>query len=140
MNVANDNHPFTTVDRVIVMMNCSFKLDRFIQLRRLCACFISSNKTDDGTRGGYWSAVYDPDRYPAVNARYIDRVKGIKTSVFVFGTGSVVIAAGKSADDLYTTYASFLNDIYQAYLATLGLLLVERPDDERRDDDEHRRE
>lgn len=106
--------PFTCVRRTIVMMNCSFKLNRPIQLRRMCA-IISENRQDSSDRLSRWTATYDPEVYPALNARYIHAIRPIRTSLFVFGTGSVIIAAGKSLADLYTTYSDFCDHLLTVY-------------------------
>ena len=86
----------------ILMINSNFKLGIPIQLRRICDTL--NSHTD-------WEASYNPDIYPAVNARNV----GLRTSVFLFGTGSVVVAAAKTHQVLQETVRQLLEDILPTY-------------------------
>lgn len=84
------------------MINSNFKLGTTIQLRRVC---------DTLNNHVAWEASYNPDIYPAVNARNV----ALRTSVFLFGTGSVVVAAAKTQQILGETVRQLLEDILPAY-------------------------
>lgn len=86
----------------VLMINSNFKLGIPIQLRRICDTL--NNHID-------WEASYNPDIYPAVNARHL----GLRTSVFLFGTGSVVVAAAKTHQTLRDTVRQLLEDILPTY-------------------------
>jgi len=86
----------------ILMINSNFKLGTPIQLRRVC---------DTLNSHVCWEASYNPDIYPAVNARNT----ALNTSVFLFGTGSIVIAAAKTYQILQETVRQLLEDILPTY-------------------------
>lgn len=107
VNVLSDLlvQPMQTEEHQIRMMNCNFKIHRLIQLRRMCTAINNCPN---------WTATYNPDIYPAVNAK----LTTLSTSVFVFGTGSIVIAAAKTPTQLIETFTQFIDHILVAYSST----------------------
>jgi len=60
-------------------------------------------------------ATYNPESYPAINAKYTNTVTGIRTSIFIFGTGSVVISAAKAIHHLQETYEYLTEYIFAEF-------------------------
>lgn len=112
--------PFRIVDHTIAMINGNYKWGHTVELRRLCDVF-----NDPKHNQGRFHASYNPEVYPAVNARYTrcDSGRLTQCSVFVFGSGSVVISGGKSIDDLRDAYLFIERRIRPAYEAESVLRL-----------------
>lgn len=93
--------PFHIVNHTIVMINGNYKWGKTVELRRLCDVFNSVKHNQ-----GRWHASYNPEVYPGINARYTrcDSICLTQCSVFVFGSGSVVISGGKTIGDLRDVY------------------------------------
>ena len=94
--------PVQSASHKILMINSNFKIGTPIQLRHMCETLNSLAR---------WDATYNPDIYPAVNARN----NALRTSAFLFGTGSVVVAAAKTHDILQETVRQLLEDVLPAY-------------------------
>jgi TATA-box binding protein (TBP) (component of TFIID and TFIIIB) len=55
-------------------------------------------------------SIYNPESYPAINMKY-----GSMTSVFIFGTGNIVITGGKCLADIKETYGFINEEIIRNY-------------------------
>lgn len=58
-------------------------------------------------------SIYSPESYPAINMKY--RNGDVNTSVFVFGTGNIVITGGKCLSDMKETYEFVHKEIVRNY-------------------------
>jgi len=74
----------------IAMINSDFCIRRRVNLRKLEYYICKENKIQ--------SVSYDPDTYPGLKIKY----KGV--SIFVFGTGSVVITGSDAIDRLHDAF------------------------------------
>lgn len=100
-------------DHYVAMINCNFKwrVGVRINLRTMCDVLNDPACNDEGR----WFASYNPESYPAINAKYVHTSLAIQSSAFIFSTGSIVITAGRSIKDLHMVYASICGVIGPAY-------------------------
>jgi len=77
----------------IGMINSNFSLGRCIDLIKLN--LILNNDMNV-------VSIYNPESYPAINMKY--HIDDTRVSVFIFGTGNVVITGGKCIDHIHKTY------------------------------------
>lgn len=80
------------------MINSNFSVGRCIDLMRLNRIL---------NRDDMVMSIYNPESYPAINMKY--SMEDTRISVFIFGTGNVVITGGKSIQHIHQTY-TFLID------------------------------
>lgn len=95
---------FTLVNAYVGLMNANFNLCVSVDLRKLHHIF--------NTQPSHVLALYNPETYPAINLKYTHPT-GARTSVFIFGSGSVVMSGGKSMQELHNTYTYLTNLISQ---------------------------
>lgn len=77
----------------IGMINSNFSVYKSIDLHKLTNIL---NKMENVM------SIYNPESYPAINMKYITAT--IKVSIFIFGTGNIVITGGKSLNDMKYAY------------------------------------
>ena len=93
--------PEITIRRSYIgMINCNFSIGTNLDLYKL-------NKLLN--RHARVMSIYNPESYPAINMKYGN------TSVFVFGTGNIVITGGKCLRDMKETYGFINEEIIRNY-------------------------
>jgi TATA-box binding protein (TBP) (component of TFIID and TFIIIB) len=85
----------------IGMINSNFSLNINLELHLLNKDINDNNETGVLCR-------YDPESYPAINMKFKN------TSIFIFGSGNIVITGGKNILDLGNAYGK-VNDIIDKY-------------------------
>ena len=78
------------VESKIEMINSNFNFSKELNLKQLRLMMLDNKNVKD--------ASYNPDTYPGINAKYND------TSLFVFGTGNVVITGAKKLSEVKQAY------------------------------------
>ena len=78
------------IDSKIEMINSNFNFEKELNLKKLRLIMLENKNIKD--------ASYNPDTYPGINAKYND------TSLFVFGTGNIVITGAKSLQEVRDAY------------------------------------
>ena len=91
------------------MINSNFSVMKNLDLIRLNAIL---NKHDNVM------SVYNPESYPAINMKYVDQAKDIAVSVFIFGTGNIVITGGKRLGHMRDAY-SFIHKTIDSNKSTV---------------------
>lgn len=84
----------------IGMINSNFSIHRCIDLISLNRIL---NKFDNVV------SVYNPESYPAINMKY--HIEDCRISIFIFGTGNVVITGAKCISQISKTY-DFIVDVF----------------------------
>lgn len=89
------NQNITITNMYIGMINSNFSVLKNLDLIRLNA-ILNQNE--------HVMSLYNPESYPAINMKYNDATKDISVSVFVFGTGNIVITGGKRLAHMRDAY------------------------------------
>ena len=84
------------VESKIEMINSNFNFFKEIDLKKLRLAMLENKNIK--------VASYNPDVYPGINAKYND------TSMFIFGTGNIVITGAKSLKEIRDAY-DFVSEI-----------------------------
>jgi len=87
-------------DMYMGMINSNFSVMTNLDLIRLNTLLNVHDKV---------RSTYNPESYPAINMKYIDSEKDISVSVFIFGTGNIVITGGKRLGHMREAYR-FIHD------------------------------
>lgn len=87
------------VKTYIGMINSNFSLGSCIDLIKLNRILNAEMKV---------LSIYNPESYPAINMKY--HLEDTRVSVFIFGTGNVVITGGKCIKHIHDTYL-FIMDV-----------------------------
>lgn len=85
----------------IGMINCNFSTGTNLDLLKFNQLL---------NRHARVMSIYNPESYPAINMKYENG-----TSVFIFGTGNIVITGGKCLDDIKKTYEFINEEIIRNY-------------------------
>lgn len=75
------------------MINSNFSVKKNLDLVRLNQLLNTHNNV---------MSIYNPESYPAINMKYIDDTMSV--SIFVFGTGNIVITGGKELEHMRKAY------------------------------------
>lgn len=81
------------IKKYIGMINSNFSVGKCIDLISLNKILNENVKV---------LSIYNPESYPAINMKY--HIDDTRVSVFIFGTGNVVITGGKSIIHIHKTY------------------------------------
>ena len=96
------NNPDIMIRRSYIgMINCNFSTGTNLGLYKLNILL---------NRHARVMSIYNPESYPAINMKY-----GSMTSVFIFGTGNIVITGGKCLADIKETYGFINEEIIRNY-------------------------
>jgi TATA-box binding protein (TBP) (component of TFIID and TFIIIB) len=88
----------------IGMINCNFSTGTNLDLYKFNQLL---------NRHARVMSIYSPESYPAINMKY--RNGEVTTSVFIFGTGNIVITGGKCLLDMKETYEFVHKEIVRNY-------------------------
>lgn len=84
------------------MINSNFSVGRCIDLTRLNRILNNDEHV---------VSIYNPESYPAINMKYT--TNDARISVFIFGTGNVVITGAKYIDHITQTYTFLMHTLTQ---------------------------
>lgn len=84
------------IEPKIEMINSNFNFAKELNLKKLKHIILECKDVKDAT--------YNPDTYPGINAKFKD------TSIFIFGTGNIVITGSKSLQEIRDAY-EFISEI-----------------------------
>jgi TATA-box binding protein (TBP) (component of TFIID and TFIIIB) len=86
------------IKKYIGMINSNFSVGKCIDLISLNKLLNTNVKV---------LSIYNPESYPAINMKY--NIDDTRVSVFIFGTGNVVITGGKCIVHIHKTYKFIIN-------------------------------
>lgn len=95
-SVNHDDITDKPIEPKIEMINSNFNFSKELNLKKMRLIMLENKNIK--------AASYNPDTYPGINAKYND------TSLFVFGTGNVVITGAKSIQEVRTAY-EFVSEV-----------------------------
>ena len=114
----------------VKMINSDFRVQRGIKQRKLTQILTDNYSVSEG--GRVRSALFDPDKYPGINVKYLsenfdgDWIKNVKytrkgrkrvngeVSLFVFRSGSIIITGGRKPEEFKKAY-TFINDVIEKH-------------------------
>lgn len=99
----------TIVHTYIGMINSNFSVMKNLDLVPLSACLNTYKHV---------LSIYNPESYPAINMKYTDPTMDMSVSIFIFGTGNIVITGGKRLRDMRMAY-QFINDVIRSKEASV---------------------
>lgn len=109
------------VAEFVTNLLCKYLNDKTISVIKMYIGMINSNfsvmkNLDLVSLSGVLNAhknilsIYNPESYPAINMKYTDVSRELSVSIFIFGTGNIVITGGKRLSDMRTAY-NFIHNV-----------------------------